>query len=140
MIREFEDNDIDNIMQIWKSENIKAHNFISKDYWENNYEYVKSILPNAELYVYLVNNKIIGFIGMNTNYIEGIFVDTNSQHNGIGTLLLNKVKENRNNLVLKVYKKNTNAINFYKRNGFIITNENVDKNTNEAEYIMSWNK
>ena len=29
MIRKFEDNDIDDIMQIWKSANIKAHNFIS---------------------------------------------------------------------------------------------------------------
>ena len=139
-MREFEDNDIDNIMQIWKSANIKAHNFISNEYWENNYKYVKSILPNAELYVYLVNNKIIGFIGMNTNYIEGIFVDTNSQHNGIGTLLLNKVKENRNNLILRVYKKNTNAINFYKKNDFIITNEDIDNDTDEIEYTMTWNK
>ncbi len=40
MIREFEDNDMDNIMQIWKSENIKAHTFISREYWENNYEEV----------------------------------------------------------------------------------------------------
>ena len=89
---------------------------------------------------YLVNNKIIGFIGMNTNYIEGIFVDTNSQHNGIGTLLLNKVKENRNNLILRVYKKNTNAINFYKKNDFIITNEDIDNDTDEIEYTMTWNK
>ena len=28
MIRKFEDNDIDDIIQIWKSANIKAHNFI----------------------------------------------------------------------------------------------------------------
>jgi len=140
MIRKFEDNDIDNIMQIWKNENIKAHNFILKEYWENNYEYVKSILPNAELYVYLVNNKIIGFIGMNTNYIEGIFVDTNSQHNGIGTALLNKVKENRDNLTLRVYKKNVNAINFYKKNLFIITSEKIDNDTGEIEYVMTWNK
>ncbi len=112
MIRKFEDNDIDDIMQIWKSANIKAHNFISNEYWENNYEYVKSVLPNAELYVYLVNNKIIGFIGMNTNYIEGIFVETNSQYNRIGTLLLNKVKENRNNLILRVYKKKYKCYQF----------------------------
>ena len=51
MIRKFEENDIDLVMQIWKNENIKAHNFISKEYWENNYEYVKEILPTAEIYV-----------------------------------------------------------------------------------------
>lgn len=140
MIREFEDNDIDNIMQIWKKENIKAHNFISKEYWKNNYEYVKNILPNAEIYVFIVKEKIVGFVGVNNNYIEGIFVDTNNQNNGIGTSLLNKVKESRNNLTLSVYKKNTNAINFYKANDFIITGKSIDKNTNEIEYIMTWNR
>ncbi len=34
MIRKFEDKDIDDIMQIWESANIKAHNFISNEYWE----------------------------------------------------------------------------------------------------------
>lgn len=140
MIRKFEDNDIDNIMQIWKNENIKAHNFISKEYWENNYEYVKNVLPTAEMYVFIVKEKIVGFVGVNNNYIEGIFVDTNNQSKGIGTALLNKVKENRNNLTLSVYKKNTNAINFYKKSDFIITSESIDKNTDEIEYTMTWNR
>ena len=37
MIRKFEKNDINPVMQIWKNENIKAHKFISKEYWKNNY-------------------------------------------------------------------------------------------------------
>ena len=49
MIRKFEKNDINPVMQIWKNENIKAHKFISKEYWKNNYNYVKEILPNAEI-------------------------------------------------------------------------------------------
>lgn len=140
LIRKFKKNDLDNIMQIWKKVNINAHNFISKEYWENNYEYVKSILPNAEIYVYLDNNKIIGFIGINENYIEGIFVDMNNQDSGVGTALLNKVKREKNNLALNVYKKNTKAINFYKKNNFIITKESIDENTSEIEYTMIWNK
>ena len=98
MIRKFEKNDINDVLQIWKSENIKAHNFISREYWENNYSFVKEALPNAEIYVYITKEKIIGFIGLNNNYIEGIFVDTNHQCNGAGTALLNKVKENKNKL------------------------------------------
>ena len=140
MIKRFEKNDINVVMQIWKSENIKAHKFIPKEYWENNYNFVKAVLPNAEIYVYINKGKIVGFVGLDNNYIEGIFVDTNNQCNGIGTSLLNKVKENRNNLTLSVYKKNINAINFYKKNDFIITSENIDKNTNEIEYTMIWNK
>ena len=53
---------------------------------------------------------------------------------------MNKVKENIDNLTLSVYKKNINAINFYKKNDFIITSENIDKDTAEIEYTMTWNK
>lgn len=140
MIRKFEKNDINPVMQIWKNENIKAHKFISKEYWKNNYNYVKEILPNAEIYVYVLKENIVGFIGINENYIEEIFIDTNNQCKGIGTSLLNKVKENRDNLTLSVYKKNINAINFYKKNDFIITSENINKDTAEIEYTMTWNK
>lgn len=140
MIRKFEKRDINNVMQIWKNENIKAHQFIPDKYWESNYRYVKEILPNAEIYVYVIEENIVGFIGLEQNYIEGIFIDTNNQCKGIGTLLLNKVKENRNTLTLNVYKKNINAINFYKKNDFVIMSESIDKNTNEGEYTMTWNR
>lgn len=140
MIRKFEKSDIDVVMQIWKNENIKAHKFIPKKYWEGNYNFVKEALPNAEIYVYIIKEKIVGFVGLDNNYIEGIFVDRNNQYNGIGTSLLNKVKEIKNNLALNVYKKNTNAISFYKKNGFVITSENIDNNTKEIEYTMTWNK
>ena len=140
MIRKFEKNDIDAVMQIWKSENIKAHKFIPKEYWDSNYNYVKNILPNAEIYVYIIKEKIVGFLGVDKNYIEGIFIEENNQSKGVGTSLLNTVKENRSNLKLNVYKKNTNAISFYKKNGFVITSENIDKNTGKNEYTMTWNK
>jgi len=140
MIRKFEKNDIQAVMQIWESENIKAHKFISKEYWKSNYNSVKELLPNAEIYVYIVKEKIVGFVGIHNNYIEGIFVDANNQCNGIGTALLNKVKENRNTLTLSVYKKNTKAIHFYKKNDFVMTSENIDKNTGEIEYTMTWSR
>ena len=140
MIRKLKKEDIDEVMEIWKKENIRTHNFISKEYWENNYEYVKDILPNADIYVYIMNENIVGFIGLNNDHIEGIFVDLNNQHNGIGTSLLNKIKEEKEKLTLSVYKKNINAIKFYKKNGFIITSEGIDKNTDEIEYTMTWKK
>ena len=140
MIRRFEKKDINTVMQIWKNENIKAHKFILKEYWEGNYNFVKETLPNTEIYVYIIKEKIVGFVGLANNYIEGIFVNKNNQCNGIGTSLLNKVKESRNNLTLNVYKKNINAISFYKKNGFVITSKNTDNNTKEIEYTMTWNK
>lgn len=138
MIRKFDKNDIEAIMQIWKNENIKAHNFIAKDYWESNYEYVKKLIPNSEIYVYTNKEKIEGFIGINNDYIEGIFINTASQNKGIGTELLNKAKKEKTKLTLSVYEKNTKAIKFYQKNGFKITKEKLDQDTNEKEYIMLW--
>ena len=140
MIRKFEKKDINAVMEIWKIENIRAHNFIAKEYWQDNYEYVKDILPKADIYVYILDEKIVGFVGVNKNYIEGIFIDINNQHSGIGTSLLDKIKENKDNLTLSVYKKNENATSFYEKNNFIIASENIDKSTNEIEYTMTWKK
>ncbi len=44
------------------------------------------------MFMFLKEN-IVGFIGINENYIEGIFIDTNNQCKGIGTSLLNKSKK-----------------------------------------------
>lgn len=41
MIIKFEKNDMNDVLQLWKIENIKAHQFIPKEYWENNYNFVK---------------------------------------------------------------------------------------------------
>lgn len=47
MIREIENKDIDKVMEIWLKSTIKAHNFISKEYWENNYNTVKDIYTHV---------------------------------------------------------------------------------------------
>ena len=81
MIRKFEKNDINAVMQIWKNENIKAHKFISKEYWKNNYNYVKEILPNAEIYVYVLKENIVGFIGINKNSFNIILIYSYKSYN-----------------------------------------------------------
>lgn len=52
MIRQFEFRDLDKIMNIWLEGNLEAHSFIDAEYWKKNFESVKSVLPNAEVYVY----------------------------------------------------------------------------------------
>lgn len=142
MIRQFKKNDLPAVMQIWLDTNIKAHDFIPKEYWENNYEIVKEILPDAEIYVHEDDTAgfIDGFIGLTDNYIAGIFVKEDKQSKGIGKQLLNYVKNIKPNISLSVYQKNTKAVRFYKREQFKIVSENVDDINNEKEFIMEWNK
>lgn len=142
MIRQFKKNDLLAVMQIWLDTNIKAHDFIPKEYWESNYEIVKEILPDAEIYVHEDDTAgfIDGFIGLTDNYIAGIFVKEDKQSKGIGKQLLNYVKNIKSNISLSVYQKNTKAVRFYKREQFQIVSESVDDITNEKEFIMEWNK
>ena len=141
MIRQYVDGDIDAVMQIWLNTNIQTHSFISPDYWQSNFDMVKEMLPLAEIYVHEVDstNQIDGFIGLNNDYIEGIFVKEAAQSKGIGKQLLDYMKKVKSNLRLNVYKKNERAIQFYLREEFSIQSENVDDNTGEKEFIMVWN-
>lgn len=142
MIRKFKEDDLNTVMQIWFDTNIEAHHFISRQYWIDNYEMVKDILPKKEIYVYEDDNtnQINGFIGLMDNYIAGIFVNKNNQSRGIGKQLLDYVKEIKETLNLSVYQKNIRAISFYQREQFVIQFEHIDNDNNEKEFIMTWSK
>lgn len=140
MIRKFENKDLEIIMGIWLNTNIQAHDFIPKDYWENNFNSVKDMLPDAEIYIYESEDKIRGFVGIDNGYIAGIFVSNEIQSKGIGKQLLDKIKEHYSKLSLTVYKKNIKAIKFYQREQFVTKQEQIDKNTGEVEYLMVWGK
>lgn len=140
MIRVLEEKDVDIVAKIWLETNIKAHDFIASNYWKEHYEMVKDMFLQAEVYVYEIEKEIMGFIGLDKEYIEGIFVLDQYQKRGIGKALLNHVKAKKEHLSLNVYHKNLNAILFYQREGFCIQYEDVDKNTGEKEYRMVWNR
>ena len=138
MIRTLQNADINRVADIWLDTNLKAHSFISAQYWKSNYDLVKKMLSQAEVYVYEDGQKIQGFIGLSDEYIEGIFVPEEMQSQGIGKLLLNYIKDRKDVLHLNVYQKNIRAIHFYQREGFEIQCEGLDEATGEKDYVMIW--
>ena len=138
MIRKLQKVDINRVADIWLKTNLKAHFFIPEQYWISNYEFVKEMLPQAEVYVYEDDKMIQGFIGVSDEYIEGIFVSDEMQSRGIGKMLLDYIKDKKDRLQLKVYQKNVRAMSFYQREGFTIQSESMDEFTREKEYVMNW--
>lgn len=138
MIRRMQFTDLDKISQIWLESNKEAHRFIPAEYWESHLQSVKTALLQAEVYVYVNERRdeILGFIGMNGEYIEGIFVDGRARSLGIGRELLDFVKVKKDRLKLHVYVKNERAVRFYKREGFRVIKTLIDEGTGEEEYIM----
>lgn len=138
MIRKLQKADINRVADIWLDTNLKSHSFIPAKYWKDNFELVKGMLSQAEVYIYENNQKIYGFIGLNDEYIEGIFVSDEMQSQGIGKILINYVKDKRKKLFLNVYQKNTRAISFYQREDFKIRRNGIDDATGEKDYLMTW--
>ena len=69
--------------------------------------------------------------------IEYIIVDKKYRENGIGTKLLNELeKHNIENITLEVKESNLNAIEFYKKNGFMIATIRKNYYGNEEGYLM----
>ena len=138
MIRSLENKDINKIMDIWLESTIKAHDFIEKEYWENNYNTVKDLyIPISETFVYEDEEDIKGFISIiNKEYIGALFVDVNYQGNGVGKALIDYASDKYKNLSLAVYKQNNKSVEFYKNRGFEIIEEQINEDSGYIEYIM----
>ena len=138
MIRSLENKDIDRVMNIWLKSTIKAHDFISKEYWENNYNDVKNIyIPMANTFLYEDEEKIKGFISIiNNEFIGALFVDVDYQGIGIGKALINYIMDKYKKLNLAVYRDNKKSVEFYLKNGFTIIKEQLNDDCGYIEYIM----
>lgn len=140
IIRKFQDFDLKKVMRIWYDGNLEAHDFIDKDYWDRNFGYVKRALPQAEVYVYEINGAVVGFIGVDEGYIAGLFVDREYRGMGIGTKLIEYVKEKYDFFTLHVFENNYGAVTFYEDRGLIRQEESVHEDLGEVEYLMYYRK
>ena len=124
-------------MQLWLNGNLQAHDFIPAKFWESNAPSVYEQLLQANGYVYEADGEILGFVGMQGNYLAGIFVDAKSRSLGIGKKLLNHIKSRYSTFFLHVYQANRRAVAFYQREGLSIASEGVDETTGEPDFVMT---
>ena len=137
-IRKANIEDINRVMDIWLQANLEAHNFVDPSYWKDNFTLVKQEIQSADVFVVEIKNEIVGFAGLKEDYLAGIFFDQKVRHQGLGTELLNYLKNRYPQLILDVYQKNRAAVNFYQKNGFKTIQEKEYQNQNLNEYQMMW--
>lgn len=140
IIRNFNDVDLKKILKIWYQGNLEAHDFIDASFWDRNLNYVKRNLPKSEVYVYEMDGQVVGFVGVDNGYIEGLFVDREYRGMGIGTRLLNYIKEDNDYFTLHVFENNYGAVTFYENRGLLIKEESVHEDLGEVEYLMYYQK
>lgn len=87
---------------------------------------ITDYFPNVELYAVSNNASLVGFIGLNGDMIEMLFVDSNCRGHGYGSTLIEFAK-NRGATKVDVNEQNPLALSFYQAKGFkIICRHNTD--------------
>lgn len=141
MLKELKENDIDNIMRLWKNEFTKSNKAVKNDVLVNIYTKTRNKFINNlnSTILYTEDGEIEGFISIDeNNEICEILVKQNIRREGIGTILLDNIKKKHKNISAKVSIKNDVAVNFFHKNGFETVNEIIEENTNEKKYLLEW--
>lgn len=108
------------LTEIWENSVKATHSFLTPE----DIDFFKPKILNEYLYaveLYVYKNElgnILGFIGIDENKVEMLFILSSSFKKGIGKRLLNYVIQNHNINELDVNEQNENAVEFYKYLGF----------------------
>ena len=139
MIRDYQIADIDQVLAIWLSASIKAHDFIEPEFWKSKIGVMRDVyIPASETFVYEAEGKVVGFYSLYENNLAAIFVMPGSQGQGMGAALMDDAKNRRKRIQLTVYKDNISSIKFYGTHGFTVLGEQIDEHTGYPEFIMEY--
>lgn len=137
MIREYSAADTEMVLDIWLTASIKAHGFMSPEFWESQVGNMRDIyLPASRTFVFQGHGAVRGFYSLYEGILAAIFVSPQHQGCGIGKQLMQHAKLECPNLSLNVYKENQATIDFYLSQGFKIVSEQADEHTGHQEYTM----
>lgn len=139
-IRKFQKIDLKDVMNIWFEGNLEAHDFVPEEFWKDHFGYVSRLIPKAEVYVYEIDGKVVGFIGIDDFVIQGFFMKKEYRGKGMGTRLLNYMEELYDHFSLQVFEKNYGAILYYEKQGFQKAGEEVHEDLGEVEFTYCYQR
>lgn len=121
------EDDYRTLAAIWERSVMATHGFLKK----NSFKEIKAALipdyfPNVDLYAIADNDEYAGFIGLSSDSIEMLFIDSDRRGMGYGSALIEFAKRQGATKV-DVNEQNPTALNFYKAKGFrIISRDETD--------------
>ena len=134
------DAEFDAAFELWLSVNLEAHSFVDAKYWRGVAGDVAEAMRGATLFGAFEGTRLVGFVGVVAERIEGLFVRADRRGEGIGSALLAKALEGARRMELSVYCQNERATKFYRRRGFVEEAQRVDSATGEREWTMRWER
>jgi len=111
------------LLNIWLRSVRATHHFLQESDIEALLPQLRdNYLPAVELWVAVdAEDSPLGFIGLNENHVEMLFIEPDLRGNGIGRALLDHARSSRNQLSVDVNEQNPEAMGFYLHCGFVQT-------------------
>ncbi|ERT05848.1 acetyltransferase family protein [Lyngbya aestuarii BL J] len=130
MIRPYQEQDINRLLEVWYSASKIAHSFLDEAFLETERQNIPNIyLPAAETWVFEQDNRVVGFISLLDEEVGAIFVEPQFQRQGIGGALINWARTIRSQLFVEVFKENKVGRAFYEQYGFTLIDEHLHLET-----------
>lgn len=132
MIRKYKAVDLEALIITWRQAFILAHPFLDTQFVNKVQQDIREIyMAKAETWVYIDQNKLVGFISMLDNEVGAIFIQPSFHSKGIGSQLMNFVARLHLELEVEVFKDNMIGTTFYKKYGFVLLKEYMHEPTNQ---------
>jgi putative acetyltransferase len=134
MLRQYTDDDLDELLDVWYRASLVAHSFLSEDFLEvERCQIADHWLPMADTMVYEAEGRVVGFLALIGNEVGAVFVDPDRQGHGIGRALMDSARDRRPFLELHVFEANTIGRRFYDAYGFEFVSRHVHEATAQPE-------
>ena len=123
IIRQATNADHPQLLNIWLRSVRATHHFLQESDIEALLPQLRDIyLPAVELWVAVdAEDCPLGFIGLNENHVEMLFIEPDLRGKGIGRALLDHARSSRNQMSVDVNEQNPEAVGFYLHYGFVQT-------------------
>lgn len=109
------------LVAIWLRSVRATHRFIGEQQLAELQPLVERYLPALSVWVADIAGLAGGFIALDDNKVEMLFIDAEQRGKGLGSALLDHVRARHDGLVLDVNEQNPQAVGFYQRYGFVVT-------------------
>ncbi len=143
-IRPYRPADIEQVILLWHETKKQAFPYVdvmqSYSIEDDRAYFSGVILKESQVWIAEERGIILGFMALEADLVDQLFVINDRQRSGVGSALLNKAREiNPEGLSVYTFQKNQSARNFFEKQGFLIKKMGISPSPeNEPDLLFRY--